>query len=183
MLVGVAHTGWQSCLDAAAASDRPIVISHSACHALNAHYRCKSDAVIRAVAGTGGYMGVCCIPAFLGGSGDIAAVLDHIDYIVRHFGPDCAAIGTDIVYSSSASDREYEKIPSRRRSRSGWEYFWPDPSPSVSHPLSQDHPSLAWTNWPLFTVGLVQRGHSDETIQKILGGNVLRVARAVCPGG
>ena len=39
--------------------------------------------------------------------------------------------------------------------------------------------SLAWTNWPLFTVGLVQRGYSDRDIQKILGGNVLRVAREV----
>ncbi|MGH2371380.1 MAG: dipeptidase, partial [Chloroflexota bacterium] len=38
--------------------------------------------------------------------------------------------------------------------------------------------SLAWTNWPLFTVGLVQRGYSDADIQQILGGNVLRVARA-----
>jgi len=33
-------------------------------------------------------------------------------------------------------------------------------------------------NWPLYTVGLVQRGYKDEDIQKILGGNVLRVARA-----
>ncbi len=40
-------------------------------------------------------------------------------------------------------------------------------------------PSLAWTNWPLFTVGLVQRGYADDAIQKILGGNVLRVARGV----
>lgn len=40
--------------------------------------------------------------------------------------------------------------------------------------------SLAWTNWPLFTVGLVQRGHSDATIRKILGENVLRIARANC---
>jgi len=39
--------------------------------------------------------------------------------------------------------------------------------------------SLAWTNWPLFTVGLVQRGYADEEIRKILGANVLRVARAV----
>jgi membrane dipeptidase len=38
--------------------------------------------------------------------------------------------------------------------------------------------SLAWTNWPLFTVGMVQRGHSDATIRKILGENVLRVTRA-----
>jgi membrane dipeptidase len=41
--------------------------------------------------------------------------------------------------------------------------------------------SLAWTNWPLFTVGLVQRGHSDEDIQKIIGGNVLRVLAANIP--
>ena len=35
------------------------------------------------------------------------------------------------------------------------------------------------TNWPLFTVGLVQRGYSDDAIRKIIGGNVLRVARDV----
>lgn len=38
--------------------------------------------------------------------------------------------------------------------------------------------SPAWTNWPLFTVGLVQMGFTDEDIQKIIGGNALRVARA-----
>jgi membrane dipeptidase len=38
--------------------------------------------------------------------------------------------------------------------------------------------STAWTNWPLFTVGMVQMGYSDKDIQKILGGNVLRVAKA-----
>ena len=38
---------------------------------------------------------------------------------------------------------------------------------------------MAWTNWPLFTVGLVQRGYSDEHIRQIIGGNVLRVAAGV----
>jgi membrane dipeptidase len=33
----------------------------------------------------------------------------------------------------------------------------------------------------MFTVGMVQRGISDTDIQKILGGNVMRVARAVFP--
>ena len=36
--------------------------------------------------------------------------------------------------------------------------------------------SMTWINWPLFTVGLVQRGFTDEEIQKIIGGNVRRVA-------
>ena len=35
---------------------------------------------------------------------------------------------------------------------------------------------MAWGNWPLFTVGLVQRGFTDDEIRKIIGGNVLRVA-------
>ncbi len=39
--------------------------------------------------------------------------------------------------------------------------------------------SLAWTNWPPFTVGMVQRGSHDSAIRNILGGNVLRVVRAV----
>jgi membrane dipeptidase len=38
--------------------------------------------------------------------------------------------------------------------------------------------SMAWTNWPLITVGMVQLGYSDSDIQKILGGNALRVAKA-----
>ena len=42
--------------------------------------------------------------------------------------------------------------------------------------------SLAWTNWPLFTVGLVQRGYGEEDIRKILGGNILRVARQALQG-
>ncbi|MBE0659529.1 MAG: hypothetical protein IH602_17680, partial [Bryobacteraceae bacterium] len=43
-------------------------------------------------------------------------------------------------------------------------------------------PSLSWTNWPMITVGMVQRGIPDDSIRKILGGNVMRVARAVWPG-
>lgn len=35
--------------------------------------------------------------------------------------------------------------------------------------------SLAWLNWPYFTVGLVSRGYSDRDIQKIIGGNFLRL--------
>jgi membrane dipeptidase len=37
--------------------------------------------------------------------------------------------------------------------------------------------SVAWTNWPLYTVGLVQLGYQDDDIRKIIGGNMLRVCR------
>ena len=183
VMVDVAHSGWQTSLEAAKASERPMVASHSGCCALNNHHRCKPDEVIRAIADTGGYIGICCVPAFLGRSGDINAMLDHIDYVVKNFGADHVAIGTDVAYASSATGEEYRKIPKQRSLRNRWEALWLPNDPLFAPEWHQDHQtlSLAWTNWPMFMVGLVQRGYSDSDIQKILGGNVLRVARAVWP--
>lgn len=61
--VGVIHSDWQTCLEAAEVSQKPIVSSHSACAALN-HHRCKRDEVMRA----------------------IDAMLDHIDHAVQVVG-------------------------------------------------------------------------------------------------
>jgi len=71
---------------------------------------------------------------------------------------------------------EYEKLPKQPKRRAPWESLWP---PYEFETTPEQTLSMAWTNWPLFTVGLVQRGYSEEEIQKIIGGNVLRVARAV----
>ena len=178
--VDVAHAGWQTSLEAAQASERPMVASHSGCAAVNEHHRCKPDEVIRAICDTGGTMGICCVPAFLGGSGDINAMLDHVEYVIRTFGPDCVTIGTDVAHTSSRSAEEQRKVPGTGPARKRFGNFWPADDPLFSMEWRQPHMahSLAWTNWPLFTVGLVQRGHSDEVIRKVLGANVLRVARA-----
>ena len=181
VIVDVAHSGWQTSLEAAGASERPMVASHSGCCAVNVHDRCKPDEVIRAIVDTDGYIGICAIPAFLGGSGDISALLDHVDYVAKNFGMDHVAIGTDVAYTSSGSREAQQRIPKRSAGRKRWEYFWNPNDPMFTSEFQQANQkqSLAWTNWPLFTIGLVQRGYSDSEIQKILGGNVLRVARAV----
>jgi membrane dipeptidase len=176
VIIDVAHSGWQTSLEAAQCSQRPMVASHTAVASLNPHMRCKPDDVIQAIANTDGYIGICCIPRFLGGTGDISAMMKHIDYVVKKFGFDHVGIGTDVAYSSSYANAEYEKVTSYPESRAAWESYWP----SGSYP--DDPPekiqTMAWTNWPLFTVGMVQMGYSDENIQKILGGNALRVVKA-----
>lgn len=177
IIVDVAHSGWRTSLEAAQASAQPMVASHTTATALHRHIRSKPDEIIRAICETGGLVGICCISGFLGGEGHIGTFLDHIDYVVKKFGVDHVAIGTDIAYESRNAAAERAKIPKRTGgsgSQSRWEGLWPEGSLS-----GRGHPSLAWTNWPLFTVGLVQRGYRDEDIQKILGGNILRVARAV----
>lgn len=169
-----AHSGWQTSLEAAQVSSRPVVASHTVAGAIYPHIRSKPDEVIRAIADSGGYVGICCISRFLRGSGDINAFLDHIDYVVEKFGADHVAIGTDVAYSSQNSSAESKKVPRLRRTRKEFRSLWPADDFQTTSEMTS---SLAWTNWPLFTVGLVQRGHSDEVIRKILGGNVMRVSR------
>ena len=179
VIADVAHSGWQTSLEAARASTVPMVASHSGCCTVNEHIRCKPDEVIKAIVDTDGYIGICCIPSFLGGTGDISALLDHVDYVAKTFGPDRVTIGTDTAYASRNSESERNKVSGRGKSRVRWGGFWPDDAFPERYRDERMVKSLAWTNWPLFTVGLVQRGYSDDDIQKILGGNMLRVARAV----
>lgn len=185
VIVDVAHSGWRTSLEAAKASSKPMVASHTTCGGVYKHFRGKPDEVVRAICDTGGLIGICCIPRFLGGAGDITAFLDHIDYAVKTFGADHVAIGTDVASVSRNDAPERAKLPKLASGRSPlalagarWEHLWPKDN---YRETPQGIQSLAWTNWPLFTVGLVQRGHSEETIRKILGLNVLRVWKANQP--
>lgn len=179
MLVDVAHSGPQTSLDAARVSGAPMCASHTVCASLNAHIRAKPDEVLRAIADTGGIVGICCVPGFLGGAADISALLDHVEHVVKTVGVDVAAIGSDTGYHPPAA--EPDTAPARRRTWPGWEMLWPGDSfpydPQYAPRWERQMQTLAWTNWPLFTVGLVQRGYSDDEVCKIIGGNVLRVIR------
>ncbi len=176
VIVDVAHSGWKTSLEAAKASTKPMVASHTVCAAIRNHIRAKPDEVIRAICDTGGLVGICCIPPFLGGEGDITALLDHIDHVVKKFGVDHVAIGTDISFTSRNVAAENKLVKSRGKRKTRYEALWPEGALGGNWPKQS---SIAWTNWPLYTVGLVQRGYSDEEIQKIIGGNVMRVCRDV----
>lgn len=169
----VAHSGQRTSLEAALCSTRPVVASHSTVGKISTHYRAKCDEVIEAIKKTNGYIGICCYPAFLQGRKNINALLDHIDYVAKNFGVDHVAIGTDRctpIYP--AAPQEPVAIPP---SRDICEQFWLPPGVNPNEP--DDFASLSWSNWPLFTVGLVMRGYSDKDIQKIIGGNVMRVCK------
>jgi membrane dipeptidase len=174
VIVDVAHSGWRTSLEAAKASQRPMVASHTTCDVLHHHIRAKPDEVIRAICDTGGLIGLCFIPNFLGGTGDLAALLDHVDYAVKRFGAEHVAIGTDVAHTSQHAAAVARALPKRGTRRTRYEALWPEGALGGTHPRAA---SLAWTNWPLVSVGLVQRGHSEEVIRKVLGGNVLRVCR------
>lgn len=172
----VAHSGLQTSYDAAIVSRKPVVASHTVAGALSTHYRGKSDEVIEAIKKSGGYVGICAYPAFLQRDLTINSFLDHIDYVAKKFGVDHVAIGTDHGISISSWQPSGSSMPAGRHI---WEQYWQNPAKDLTHEgLTPDHSdALTWTNWPLFTVGLVKRGYTDDEIRKIIGGNVLRVCQ------
>lgn len=179
LIVDVAHSGQRTSAEAARASRRPMVASHSGAMTLNVHPRNKSDEVIRAICDTGGYVGACAIPPFLGRSGDIVALLDHVQDLRDRFGADHVAIGCDATYLPDVPAGVAEVQSPLVAKRSFWSHWRPD-DPLFEPGAEEDNRtgSLCWTNWPLFTVGMVQRGFRDDEIRKIIGGNCLRVMKA-----
>jgi len=167
----VAHSGQRTSLEAAQVSKKPVVASHTTVRHFSTHYRAKCDEVIEAVKASGGYVGICGHPPFLQGSMDLNAMLDHVEYVARKYGVDHVAIGTD-----NGLDLDVDKKAlASRASRPVWEAYWPAPGAGYELMTKEQYASVNCMNWPMYTVGLVQRGFTDEEIRKIIGGNVLRV--------
>lgn len=176
VIVDVAHSGWKTAYDAAKASAKPMVASHTSCCGVYEHFRGKPDNTIKAICDTDGLVGICCIPRFLGGRGDITAMMDHLDHLIKKFGASHAAIGCDVAYTSRYDKEERAKLlKAPSGSADKWEHLWPKDDYLTTIEAEQ---SVAWTNWPLFTLGMIMRGHSDEVIRQVIGGNMLRVLKA-----
>ena len=173
IIVDVAHSSQQTSFEAAKASTKPMVASHTVAGALSCHCRAKNDQTCKAIADTGGYIGVCMVPRFLRRSGDINAFIDHLDYLIKLVGPDHVAVGTD---TAAWCDEFIPQTKNYSVKTGVIDSIWPNEDYVETDEMYQ---SLCWTNWPLITVGLVMRGYSDEDIQKVIGLNVLRVTKEV----
>jgi len=65
MLVDVSHVSDSTFWDVLATSSRPVIASHSSCRALAHHPRNLTDEMLRAIARTGGVVGINFYPVFL----------------------------------------------------------------------------------------------------------------------
>jgi len=99
MLVDLAHAAPTTFRDAIAAARRPVVVSHAATEVRGPHPRNLTDDQIRAVAGTGGIVGVAFYPAYLDPARKRCgreAIAEHVMRIVEVAGADHAALGSDL---------------------------------------------------------------------------------------
>jgi membrane dipeptidase len=94
LLVDLAHMARGPFLEICRRATRPVIVSHTGLAALCPMWRNIDDEQIRAVARTGGVVGVIMTPRFLGGPG-AAAVAAHLAHLIDAGGEDVAALGSD----------------------------------------------------------------------------------------
>lgn len=123
ILIDVAHLNRGGVFEVCARTRAPIICSHTACNAIHRSPRGLDDDVIRAIAATGGVIGVIFVPPFIG-PGGVERVIDHLDHLKRTVGVGHLAIGTDWEgFTTYPADLDSaEKLPGLTEAmlRRGW---------------------------------------------------------------
>lgn len=165
MVACCSHTGYRTTIDVMEYSSVPVIFSHSNPLGLLKHKRNITDEAIRACAETGGVICINGVGIFLGeNDARTETIVRHIDYVVQMVGSDHVGLGLDYVFDMEEL-MEYvrqnpETFPPEGGYADGVKFVQPEQTPEVVDSM----------------LGL---GYQVEDIAKILGGNLLRIARAV----
>jgi membrane dipeptidase len=185
ILLDISHCGPATSWDTLKFSKAPVVASHSSAYALaHAFGRNKPDDLMKAIADTGGLMGVAFFPCLVKREPDthvvlpstVEDVIDHVDHAVNIMGIDHVGIATDM---SSHLARTLELTPDsvlRETRLRHPEVFGVGPTDRYD-PYPEGLDSHA--KMRNLSRGLLKRGYAEADIVKILGGNWMRVYSAV----
>jgi membrane dipeptidase len=168
MAVDVSHCGDQTTLDAFEASTQPVLITHSNCRALvPGHPRCKTDEAIRAMARTGGVMGITGVRMFVKAEEPttIEHMLDHYDHVRKLVGAEHLGVGSDMDLFG------YDALPAATQQQLRASYNESYAFRDRIDIDGVDHPQRMYD----LTEGLIRRRYSDAEISGVLGGNFKRV--------
>ena len=178
MAIDLSHTGEQTCLDTAAATKQPILLTHANARAVTNRVRNKSDEVIRAVARTGGVIGVS-LHGFMNWDGNPAnpptleLFLRHLRHVVDLVGIEHVGFGNDMAALSSSAKADAILDMSFTRYAGATADF----VRAFGNTLEKRYPHEL--NNPRFlsrkTDALLRTGYKESEVEKIMGLNFRRV--------
>ena len=181
LLLDLSHGGQRTMAEAAAHAKRPLVISHTGARALYDHPRNTDDATIRAVADKGGVTGIYFMP-FL--SPDMkpsgARLIEHIEHVAKIAGEDHVGIGTDngvLPVMLDAKSRAELRKWQIERLKAG--IAAPGENPDFI-PVVEAYNSI--DRYRRLAGDLIKRGWTQARVEKLMGGNFLRVYREAWGG-
>jgi membrane dipeptidase len=178
MLIDLSHCGDRTTQEAIELSKRPCAVTHAGCRALYATGRNKPDEIIRLLAERGGYFGIYNMSLWLTDrdTASLADVLDHVDHLVKLGGIELGGFGSDGPVLSDDTPPE-DRLPGmvayhkRNLGLPGSERI---PKHVITEELNRPDRLLVLAD------GLAKRGYKEDAIEKVIGGNFVRVFGAAC---
>lgn len=168
MVIDMSHSGERSTLDAICHSSRPIAITHANPASWHPALRNKSEAVLRALAESGGMLGFSVYPHHLRGGGD-CTLNDFCTMIARTaelMGVERIGIGTDLCQDQPDSVVDWMRAGRWTKARDYGEG-------SADNPGFPPMPDWFHDNRDFGKIeeGLRAVGFSSENVAAVMGGN------------
>jgi membrane dipeptidase len=181
LLLDLSHGGARTIEEAIAFAKRPLVISHTGSRAMMDHPRNTSDASMKAVADKGGVVGVYFMPYLRADMHPAAAdVIAHVEHVAKVVGEDHVGIGTDNgVLPTNMDAASKKRMDDWQRERIRLGIAAPGEAVGV-YPMVADYDSV--DRYRRFAADLQKRGWSQARLEKLMGGNFLRVYREAWGG-
>lgn len=177
MLVDVSHCGRRTTDDATTHSTAPIAATHTSCAALADVPRAKTDEQLRRIADRGGVIGIYMMP-FLRSTGQPNGddFIRHLEHAVNVAGEDHVGVGSDNSITPLDLTPEFRALhASFVRQRRAQGISAPGEDEQVfNHVPDLDQPR----RMERIAERLAARGHPAARIEKLLGGNWLRLFAA-----
>jgi membrane dipeptidase len=174
VLCDLSHVGDKTTADTIAYSKKPVCMSHVLPRALRDVRRNKPDALMVACAEKGGLIGTSFFSPGLAAGNDATVhdVLDAMEHVIGLVGEDHVGVGTDF---------------SQGHARPGPWLLWANKDKGTARTLTEfgsvkiNKPAGVEKveKLPNLTAAMLQRGWSEATVLKLLGGNWLRLLETV----
>lgn len=188
VMIDLSHPSEQTLYDVLAITNKPVIASHSCAYALNPHQRNLKDAELKAIAKNGGVVFVNFYSGFVDSTYDKKARvfrrkhLAELDSLMKIYHDDDLA--TDRLYAIYKTESDAMRPPLSILIKHidyivkliGADHvgIGSDFDGAESYPLGMDDV----TDYPKITAELLKLNYSVADIDKILGGNFLRVLKA-----
>jgi len=158
---------------------KPVIVSHTGCRALVNNARCVTDPVIRAVAGTGGVVGIFSMSFWLTDEPvpTVDSFVHQLEHVIKIGGIDAVGISNDY---DVAGQLEAAKLGNdNAEAVKGYFPWWKQHEGILGFDKLPTHCVIPELNniRRFFTIqaALEKKGHTASEIDKIMGGNWVRL--------
>jgi membrane dipeptidase len=192
MMVDISHVADKTFYDVLETSKAPVIASHSSCRAISNHPRNMTDDMLRALARNGGVVMINYHVAFLSEEFRVASEKKNgtVDAAMAAMSKKCG--GNEACTTMESERIDHEMMRKGELPMVTWEKI----VEHIDHAVKvagADHVGLGSdfdgatmpfgmedvSKLPKLTDALLKKGYSDADIEKILGGNILRVMEQV----